>query len=65
MNFGKMTMIICNYSDAGQLQKHPLTSREKYYATPLYKPLDFSQWIHYFLFIGAQPIGPMHEYYDF
>ena len=42
MNFGKMTMIICNYSDAGQLQKHPLTSREKYYATPLYKPLDFS-----------------------
>ena len=42
MNFGKMTMIICNYSDAGQLQKHPLTSREKYYAIPFHKPLDFS-----------------------
>ena len=70
MNFAKIVMVICNYSDAGDLRQYPwghkvFTSREKYYAQPLARRLDFFQWLNYFLYVGAQPIGPMHEYYDF
>ena len=51
-------MVICNYSDAGKLKRYPLrhkdfTAREKYYAAPFHKKLDFWQWINYFLYVGA------------
>ena len=70
MNFAKIVMVTVNYSDAGKLKRYPMkrnvfTAREKYYATPFGKKLDFWQWINYFLYVGAQPVGPMHEYYEF
>ena len=71
MNFAKIVMVICNYSDAAKLKQYPrkskdFTAREKYYAQPLEKgPPDIFEWLNYFLYVGAQPIGPMHEYYDF
>jgi len=69
MNFVKLHMFAVNYDNAGKLddpiKSKNFTPREIHFAEPLKDKVCFSDWIHYFFFVGASWTGMPHEYRNF
>ena len=67
MNFIKFHMMAINYKNAALLDdpiksEKLLTSRERHHAEYLRERVNFTEFVHYFMFCGAAWTGMSHEY---